>query len=140
MSAVDVALPRVATEEGYRTMKYLDQAGNETIGIGFNIGAGISRFAATALARAQLLERDQALQAYNWYRACDPVRQSVLLDMAFNTGIGGLLHYPLMLAAIPGAVASGNWQPVADQCHDKDAALDQSRYAPLRQILITGQP
>src|ERR1700685_506603 len=97
--AVSRALPRLMLEEGFRAQKYLDTKGIETIGYGFNIQAGISQYAAQALMTAQTVERHQALVAYPWYAGLDPVRQSVIVDLSFNAGVSGLLHYVHMIAA-----------------------------------------
>ena len=135
MSTVDIALPRIQTEEGFRGNSYRDSQGHETIGYGFNIEAGISRAAAGALLQAQLQELDAGLKAFPWYSGLDAVRQSVCLDMAFNLGLGGLLKYPRMIAALE----DKDWQTAAEECRVTTPGLE-SRYANLAQILLTGVP
>jgi len=134
MSAVDIALLRLQTEEGFRAFKYIDTTGHETIGYGFNIDAGITRHAASALLQEQVAELSDTLQQYPWYAALDPVRASVVLDIAFNQGIAGLLHYPHMIAAL----SRQDWASAATECAVADPKLDASRYAPLRQLLLAG--
>jgi lysozyme len=133
MSAVDIATARLKTEEGFRGTLYVDTTGHPTIGYGFNVSAGISQYAAGALLTAQVQELDESLQQYSWY-SIDAVRQSVLLDIALNQGILGLLHYPKMLAAI----GAGDWTEAAAQCTVADAQLNETRYAPLRALLLSG--
>lgn len=130
MNAVDLALPRLKTEEGFRATKYTDTQGHLTIGYGFNVDAGISSFAASALLLAMAQERHDALLRYDWYRALDPVRQSVCLDIDFNAD---LLHFPHMIAAL----AKGDWATAAAQCKVTNPEL-AGRYAALAQLLLTG--
>lgn len=102
MSTIDIALPRVQTNEGFRARKYTDTRGHITIGYGFNIDAGISRAAAAALLQAQLTELDSLLSEYSWYEDASEVRRSVLLELAFNMGLAGLLGFHKMLQAASG--------------------------------------
>lgn len=135
MSAIDIAEKRAEPSEGFRSMKYLDPRGRETIGIGFNIDAGISLRAARALFREQLAERADALAGFWWAKGLDDVRMSIVIEIAFNDGVSALLHFPKMLAAIGGK----NWQLAHDECLDSDAARElPKRYAQLAQILLSG--
>jgi lysozyme len=135
VDAVDIALPRLMPEEGFRAKKYLDPRGFESIGYGFNIDAGITPFAAAALLKAQATEAAQALSKCWWWNSLDAVRASVLVDLAFNDGITGLLHFPKMLAAI----GAKNWQGAKDELLNSDAAAElPTRYTVLAQILLTG--
>lgn len=131
--AVDLALPRLKTEEGFRAIKYTDTQGHLSIGYGFNVDAGISVFAATALLEAQAHERHVHLLALQWYAQLDPVRQSVCLDIAYNTGTTGLLKFPHMIAAL----AKGDWVAAAAECKVSNPEL-AVRYAALAQLLLTG--
>lgn len=133
MNAVDLALPRLKTEEGFRATKYTDTQGHLSIGYGFNVDAGISEFAATALLNAQAAERHNALLTYSWYSGLDPVRQSVCVDIAFNNGLHGLLDFPHMIAAL----AKGDWATAAAECKVTNPEL-AGRYAALAQLLLTG--
>ena len=133
MSAVDVALPRLRQEEGFRATLYVDTEGHKTIGYGLNIDAGISQRVAAAALQTQLEELHEALSKYPWYAPLDPVRQSVLLDVAFNDGLAGLLHFPHMLAAI----SRQDWASAATECHVENPELS-GRYKILSQILLTG--
>lgn len=133
MTAVTLVLPRLKTEEGFRANKYIDTQGHLTIGYGFNVDAGISQSAASALLTAQAQERHDALLALSWYAALDPVRQSVCLDIAFNNGSHGLLNFPHMIAAL----AKGDWTSAAVECKVTNPEL-ATRYAALAQLLLTG--
>ncbi len=54
MSAIDIAIARLKSEEGFRATKYVDTVGKTTIGYGFNVDAGITHNAAAALLSAQV--------------------------------------------------------------------------------------
>lgn len=133
MSAIDMALGRVKLEEGFRATLYRDTQGHQTIGYGLNVDAGISEHVAAATLQAQLEELQAALNKYPWYAPLDPVRQSVLLDIAFNNGLAGLLHFPHMLAAI----SHQDWGNAATECHVENPEL-AGRYQKLSQLLLTG--
>ncbi len=134
MSATDLVIARLATEEGFRATAYRDTVGRLTIGYGFNVDAGITQGAARALLAAQVTEICAALAQFSWWPA-DDARQSVLLDLAFNNGIHGLLGYVHMLAAI----ARQDWQGAHDEILNSEAArLLPGRYTALANILLTG--
>ncbi len=133
MSAVDVALPRLKVEEGFRALPYLDTSGIGTVGYGFAYTRGISKFAASALLQAQIQELHDALGKYPWYGALNDVRQSVCLDIAVNEGLHGLLGFPSMIHYL----SVGDWADAAEQCHVEDPKL-ASRYAVLAQLIRTG--
>lgn len=133
MTAVDVALPRLKTEEGFRARAYKDTNGFTTIGYGFNVDAGITPRVAGALLQAQAEEVHEQLEKLPWYASLDPVRQSVCLDIAFNTGLGGLLKFPHMIAAL----SRQDWTSAATECHVEDPKL-AGRYQVLAQLLLIG--
>lgn len=135
MSALDLAVSRLKTDEGFRAAAYRDTVGKLTIGYGFCVDAGISQFAAAALLAAQTQERAQALAGFWWAKGLDDARMSVIIEIAFNDGLNGLLHFPKMLAA----VGAKNWRLAHDECLDSDAARElPKRYNQLAQILLTG--
>lgn len=133
MTAIDSALPRLKTEEGFRSRVYRDTEGHATIGYGFNLDAGISQRAAAALLQEQLEELHETLSTYTWYSGLDPVRQGVCLDIAFNDGLHGLLGFPKMIAAL----AEKNWLTAQSECHVQNPELKE-RYDELATILLTG--
>lgn len=135
MSAVDIAVPRLKINEGYRSHVYNDTLGHPTIGYGCNLDAGITQTAAEALLCAQTADIAKALSGYWWAGGLDDARMSVVLEIAFNAGLGGLLHFPKMLAAI----GAKNWQTAHDELLNSDAAhMLPVRYTLLAQILLTG--
>lgn len=135
MSAVDIAIPRLKINEGFRANAYLDTTGHRTIGYGFNLDAGITQTAAEALLRAQAEDIAQTLSGYWWASGLDDARLSVLIEVAFNVGVAGLLHFVKCLTAI----GHQDWLNAAGELLNSDAAhLLPSRYHALSQILLTG--
>jgi len=133
MTAIDIVLPRLKIEEGFRSVLYRDTQGHQSIGYGLNVDAGISQRVAAAALQAQLEELQEALGKYPWYAPLDAVRQSVLLDIAFNNGLAGLMHFPHMLAAI----SRQDWASAATECHVDNPEL-AGRYQKLAQLLLIG--
>lgn len=133
MSAITEALPRLMTEEGFRGTVYKDTRGIDTIGYGFAIQSGISKYAAAKLLEAQVTELDATLAGYLWYQAANDVRKSVFLDLAINGGLHGLLAFPLLLAA----AARDDWEGAAAQCAVTNPEL-KGRYERLAELLRTG--
>jgi lysozyme len=133
MSAVDLALPRLRIEEGFRALPYHDVVGKWTVGYGCNLDAGLSERAAAALLIVQAEERHDFLLQLPWYAALNEVRQSVCLDISFNAGIAGLLKFGRMIAALE----VQDWSRAAQECHAVNPEL-AGRYAALAQLLLTG--
>ncbi len=137
MSVLDSTLPRIKIEEGFRANAYRDSRGNLTIGYGFDVDAGISEFAASALCAAQITERAQALSAYWWAKGLDDVRLGVIVDVSFNVGIDGLLHFVNMLSCI----GKKDWPGAQAALLDSAAARElPGRYERLGRILLSGIP
>lgn len=133
MSAVDIAFPLLRSEEGFRALPYKDSNGLLTVGYGFCISRGISKKVAAALLLAQETEVHESMMEFEWYAALDPVRQSVCINIGINEGVGGLLKFPKMIAALE----AKDWKTAAGECSVKNVSLRQ-RYATLAQILLTG--
>lgn len=143
MNEIDILMKRLPTEEGVRKFAYDDSTGkqvtckpkgNLTIGIGLNLEIGFDDEDIAWHLRKSITRVSNSISQYDWYKLCDPVRKSVLLDMAFNQGVLGLLHYSHMLSAI----LKLDWETAASECAVADPGLDSSRYAPLRKLLLSG--
>jgi len=136
MGAIDLAVARLKVDEGFRAVKYPDSIkGRETIGYGFNISAGITESAAAALLTAQTQDLYAALAGYWWAAGLDDPRMSVVVEVAFNDGLVGLLHFPKMLAAI----GAKDWSAARAELLDSDAARElPDRYERLAMILFSG--
>jgi lysozyme len=110
MNPIDIAAPRVQANEGYRSDLYNDSLGNPTIGYGC-LCRGWSQAFATDVMHLQLEHAEADCDGRDWYEAADAVRQSVLLELAFNMGITRLLGFHLMLTAC----AHKDWETAGAQ-------------------------
>ncbi len=77
---------RLVREEGLRLKPYRDEVGKLTIGIGRNLeDVGISDSEANFMLGSDISRTEAGLDAsLPWWRKLDDVRQSVMMDMAFN--------------------------------------------------------
>lgn len=124
--------------EGERLKPYRCTAGKLTIGVGRNLeDRGI-----TAEESAYLLGNDidrfttELLRALPWVAQLDEVRQRVLLDMAFNLGLAGLLGFKNTLATIK----AGDYQKAAAMMLDsKWAGQVGQRAERLSRMMFTGK-
>ena len=127
-------------EEGFRADVYDDATGipmqgpkgNPTVGYGCKVIGWSKQFAYDVM-KLQLQAFKISLMAFDWFNKIDPVRQSVFLDLAFNMGVSGLLHYPHMIAF----ASAGDWVDAAKECTSTTPGV-QARYANLARILETG--
>jgi len=95
----------VAREEGFRPYAYQDSLGYWTIGFGKLIdkrkGGGITEAQARRLLKDELDGIYVALDAnLPWWRNMNEVRGAVLVSMAFQLGMAGLLKFTRTLAAM----------------------------------------
>jgi len=87
--------------EGLRLKVYQDTVGKATIGYGRNLDdVGITRVEADLLLASDIEKVERQLQTIDEYLALDPVRQTVIANMAFNLGFYGLMQFKRMWAAI----------------------------------------
>jgi lysozyme len=103
VAANDSALVRqIELHEGIRLRPYRCTAGKLTIGVGRNLeDRGITLAEARLLLANDLADvRNGLLNALPWVAGLDDVRQRVLIDMAFNLGIQGLLDFKRTLEAV----------------------------------------
>lgn len=102
---------QLVRDEGLRLKPYVDTVGKMTIGVGHNLtDKGITEEQAYLLLDADIAEVQQALAGFAWFSQLDSVRQGAMLNMAFNLGVSGLLHFPNMISAL----SRGDW-PTASQ-------------------------
>jgi len=104
---------QLVRHEGLRLKPYRCTAGKLTIGIGRNLDdCGISQTEAYVLLENDIQNCEKQLvdEIPEIYNALDEVRKSVLLNMCFNLGIGGLLSFNNTLAFI----AAGDFERAAN--------------------------
>jgi lysozyme len=128
---------QIRLHEGERLKPYRCTAGKLTIGVGRNLDdRGITREES-----AMLLDNDirlleiELFRALPWASALDDVRQRVLLDMAFNLGLPGLLQFKRTLEAI----RTGQYQQAATMMLDSLWARQVGQRAErLARMMATG--
>ena len=88
--------------EGLKLNPYQCTAGKTTIGYGRNLDdKGISVHEAEQMLNADIIDtRSEVSRALPVYNEIIPARQDVLINMAFNMGVHGLLKFKKMIAAI----------------------------------------
>jgi len=117
---LDSCATLIRRHEGLRLKPYTDTTGHLTIGYGRNLQArGISVEEAEYLLQTDMRLTYTALQArIPWITQLSDVRQAVLVDMAFNLGMAGLLQFRKTLRLIQ-----------AGDYADAGAAMLNSRWA-----------
>lgn len=110
--SIEDLLKRVITaEEGYRLHPYLCPAGKVTIGVGRNLtDNGLSESEIELMFANDLRDaREAAASACPSFDELEPMRQVVLVSMAFQLGGKGLKGFSGMLRA----VANRDWKTAA---------------------------
>ena len=127
-------------DEGFVPHAYQDHLGFWTIGIGRLIdkrkGGGITEDEALDLLDRDIERFEQELDAkLTWWRTLDDVRQRVILNMAFNLGVNGLLGFKNTLAAVKGE----RWEDAArGMLNSKWAGQVGDRADRLAKMMRTG--
>lgn len=101
-------------DEGEKLHAYQDHLGYWTIGVGILIdsrkGGGLLPEESEFIFKNRLRLIDEALsKRIPWIKKLDPARRGVLLNMAFQMGVDGLLGFKKTLATIE----AGNYQKAA---------------------------
>lgn len=95
MNSVD----QLKRDEGVRQVAYQDSLGLWTIGVGRlidgrKVGAGLRIKEIEQMLLNDIADREQALRlSLPWFDSLDEVRQAVLVNMAFQLGVAGLLQF-----------------------------------------------
>lgn len=114
---------RIIRHEGFRSLPYLDILGNPTIGFGHCFPSDCAdkyKDGITVEHATQLLEQDIANTKQNaalefpWVLGLDDCRASVIYEMCFQLGVGGVTIFHKMIAAI----RDHNWPEAAKQMLD----------------------
>ena len=107
---------QLVRHEGLRLTVYDCPAGYKTIGVGRNLeGKGITKEEAL-----YLLENDisyfteQLRDNLEWFDDIPEEKQQILINMAFNLGVAGLMNFKNMLSA----VEEGRWADASTEMLD----------------------
>lgn len=130
-------IQQLIRDEGSRRFAYVDTVGKITVGVGRNLSdVGLSSDEIAYLLANDVAKVKDQLQQFDWYQGLDDVRQGAIQNMAFNMGIGGLLHFPHMLSAL----AIKEWQTAHDEALNSTWATQVgARAQRLATQLLTGQ-
>ncbi len=92
---------QLLADEDIRLKPYLDTTGNLTIGVGRKLSKGVRRDEAMFMLDNDIAEAMDGLNRHvPWWTTLSSNRQDVLIMMAFNLGISGLLTFKKMLIAL----------------------------------------
>ncbi len=111
--AIQKAKRIIQDHEGFRDRMYLDTTAHYTIGYGHNLNfMPISTEAADTILQDDLSWFiDNLPKHIPWFNDLDEPRQIVLLDMAYNLGIVGLMRFKNMLSCI----VAKDWEGAASE-------------------------
>jgi lysozyme len=138
---IDNPVALLSLHEGRINHAYQDSLGYWTIGVGHLIdprkGGRLPEHIIDALLEYDIAVHWQELEeALPWVTELDKVRQTVLLDMAFNLGIKGLLGFKRTLPA----VKAGRYQEAASRMLQSLWARQvKTRAVRLSRMMETGQ-
>ena len=105
MSELNATEAYIHDEEGYRAKPYRCTSGALTIGIGYNLDAGMPFDEAVLLMRHRIDKiRRALLERLEWFPKLNEARQAALLSMAYQMGLSGLLGFRRTLATMASTV------------------------------------
>jgi lysozyme len=153
---VETLEQRLERFEGRRHKRYRDTRGFWSIGIGHNLDAdglgtipadrdiinvGITDPEIDKLLQWDINRMKTEVEKYlPWYLLTDAPRQMVIMDMAFNMGLGsstsghGLLSFTHTLAAIKAGIPDGDYGPAADEL-----ATNRHYYAEVKERAVENE-
>jgi lysozyme len=134
---IDRLTEQLKVHEGVRDKVYLDTEGIETIGVGRNLkDKGLSEDEIDYLLQNDISEfRSGVQETWSWWDDLDDVRQRVVVDMAFNMGLGGLSKFKKTL----GHIEAGEYEEASSEMLNSRWAEQVGRRAnTLSEMMRTG--
>lgn len=128
---------RLKVKEFYRQFVYKDTVGKDTVGYGRNLNdRGVMEGEAAMMLDNDISYFDDKLSSeLSFYNNLDEVRKAVLIDMAFNLGLHGLLAFKKTLHLI----SMGNYGMAASEMmNSKWATQVKGRAAELSEAMRSG--
>lgn len=111
------------------------------MGYGYNLDAGMPEPHAAALLDCKLQDACQALlPALPWTDTLDDVRVGILLEMAYQLGLAGLLGFSEMLAAIQRKDYAGAALAMRNSLWARQTPARAERLAHLMATGVSGMP
>jgi lysozyme len=125
--------------EGWQRTPYQDTKGVWTVGAGHNLqnGPPLSDAAIELILDDDIADAERRCRrTFPWFEGLSDVRQTVVVELAFAMGLGGLGTFRNML----GAMVDGNWNRAADELLDSEWARDVGQRAhTLAEMLRSNQ-
>jgi len=92
---------KIEFEEGFKSRMYKCPADKWTIGAGINLEANdIPKEVADLWLKIIIDKLEDQLYAFDWYTGLNHARQTVIIDMAYQMGVRGLLGFKNMTNSI----------------------------------------
>jgi len=128
----------IANQEGFRGKPYRDTKGFLTIGYGFNLDSiELPRIVADYWLEYLLnMVKDQCKENFSFWNSLNEARQTVLISMAYNLGIVGLLKFRDMIKALEKHDYVGAAREMEDSRWYKEVP---SRAFQLKRIMVSGE-
>ena len=101
MIDLDNLITDLKVDEGFESRVYTCSANKLTVGYGWNLEDNdLPESIAVELLKYAAVEKIAQLSNNQWFCELDSRRQSAIANMAFNIGVGGVLKFKKMIAAI----------------------------------------
>ncbi|KZW99477.1 hypothetical protein JL49_17135 [Pseudoalteromonas luteoviolacea] len=123
--------------EGYEHTVYVCPGGYQSIGVGRNLEhRGLTDDEINYLLNNDIADFTAQVEKHIDTSKCNPARKAVLINMAFNLGIHGLLAFKKTIAA----VERGDWDKAAIEMFDSRWAVQVGERADqLAEQMKTGE-
>ena len=128
-------LDRLKESEGFRAHSYRDSLGKRTIGYGWlleekdggeplpeGFHEPLTEPEAEELCKRKINEKAERLSKVHAFNGLDTTRQEILIDCAYQIGVGGLLKFKKMWSAL----SDGDYEEAARQLLDSKVAREQT--------------
>jgi lysozyme len=132
-----ITVEQIKKHEGYKQYPYYCTAGKLTIGYGRNLeDNGIDEEEAEQLLARDIQEAKAGIKRRIDLSYCNEARQAVLVNMAFNLGITGLMGFKKMIANLE----RGNYEQAAlEMLHSRWANQVPARANELAKQMLSGE-
>ena len=132
-----ITVEQIKKHEGYKQYPYYCTGGKLTIGYGRNLeDNGIDEEEAEQLSAHDIKEAKAGIKRRIDVSRCNEPRQAVLVNMAFNLGVTGLMGFKKMIANLE----QGNYEQAAlEMLHSRWANQVPGRANELAKQMLSGE-